>query len=204
MTILLVCTANVCRSVYGTALLQEAILASDTLGDIPVSGAGTKAQVERASCDVVTERLLERGVAVPAHGRSRQLTESKIRHASLILTAERSHRSAVNQLVPGSQARTFTLLEASLLAEYLLADDERSEAADLDSVVEQLNFARGLATIPERKSRLHLPWSTETNALDIPDGHNISKRAHAATLSSVSTSIATIARFLEARLAPAT
>jgi protein-tyrosine phosphatase len=66
---------------------------------------------------------------VRAHGHlARQLTAAEVERADLILTAGREHRAKVISLVPGAQARTFTLAQAARIAGWLLEDRTRSES----------------------------------------------------------------------------
>jgi hypothetical protein len=118
-----------------------------------------------------------------------------------VLTAGQAHRSASNRLVPGSQARTFTLLEAAALAGHLTEVDSNPARVSLEDAVRQLNAARGLIPeLTERRSRSFR--SSSHDPLSIVDGHTMSSRAHTAALTAVEKSANTIIDFLDRRVAP--
>ncbi|WP_456237999.1 arsenate reductase/protein-tyrosine-phosphatase family protein, partial [Marisediminicola senii] len=111
MRVLVVCTANVCRSPFAAALLANRLVAADPGTTITVSSAGSRAHHGAAACEVAAAMATDGGFPILGHA-SRPLDVSTIEGADLILTAEAAHRSAVSRLVPGARARTFTISEA--------------------------------------------------------------------------------------------
>jgi protein-tyrosine phosphatase len=180
--ILVVCTANACRSPLAEQLLR-ARLAGWLPTEFSVSSAGTRAAYNHPACREAG-RLLERLGLDQAGHQPRQLTRELIDGAQLVLTAERDHRAAVARLAPEARWRTFTLREAAALAvEAARAADPRGDlgqAAPADRLadfVEELNRARGLVE----------------PTFDIADGHGSSVRRHRAALQLVDEAVAGIA-----------
>ena len=134
MPVLVVCTANICRSPLAARLLGEAL-------QVPVFSAGSRARFGDAACPVASPRIAHRSVPLEA---------AHVRAASLVLGASREHRSAAVALVPSAQTRAFTLLQAARLASWLNAEGvvapaSLSPADRLTWWVEELDAARGEA-----------------------------------------------------------
>jgi protein-tyrosine phosphatase len=120
--ILVVCTGNVCRSPLAEALLRVR-LAEHGVGpeQVLVESAGLRALAGDTMTPQAERELVGLG-GVAGGFRSRQLLESMVRGADLVVTADRSHRSAVVQMVPKALRYTFTLREL----ERLMADADLS------------------------------------------------------------------------------
>ncbi len=132
MSVLVVCTANICRSPLAARLLGEAL-------EVPVFSAGSRARFADPACPVANPGIRHRSVP---------LERAHVRAASLVLGAAREHRSAAVALVPSAQTRSFTLLQAARLAAWLTAEGVVAPAglgpADrLTWWVEELDAARG-------------------------------------------------------------
>lgn len=106
LSILVVCTGNVCRSPYFECVL------SDALRGLPVtvSGAGTGALLIDRMASGSAELLTARGID-PSAFRPRQLQASMVRDADLVLTATREHRRFVVEEAPAQAERVFALLD---------------------------------------------------------------------------------------------
>lgn len=125
--ILVVCTANLCRSPMAQLLLRQAFDERGAGEGFAVQSAGTRA-ADGSPMDPESATAL-RGDGVDTTGfRSRPLTDDLCRQADLILTATREHRSQVLQRVPLAMRRSFTLLEFA--AAISLVRAERPEIAD--------------------------------------------------------------------------
>lgn len=181
--ITVVCTANVCRSVLASELLGHALGGLD----IDVAGAGTRAGGTLTACPLVTDRLTQAGWPAPAAS-GRPLTVELIGASDLILTLGTEQRGVVGRLVPAARARTFTLVEATALAEAL---HERWECP--------LTFLQWRDALAGLRGRVALPTSRLPRtgwrprpaeyvpALDVPDGHTSQDEGqHRATLDQVS------------------
>lgn len=106
--VLVVCTANICRSPAAAAVLER------YLGDdaVRVSSAGLEARAGSPMDDTMA-RLVD----VPTgQFTARQVTPAMIQVADLVLVMTREQRSAVVGKVPTAVRRTFTLREFADLA----------------------------------------------------------------------------------------
>lgn len=113
--ILMVCTANLCRSPLMEHILRQSLIASAADPGWTVGSAGMQA-TEGKPMHPNSQRILsERGIQTGAW-LSRQLCADFIRRADLILTAGAQHRSAVVALFPAAVQRTFLLRPFSALS----------------------------------------------------------------------------------------
>ncbi|NAZ87545.1 arsenate reductase/protein-tyrosine-phosphatase family protein [Kineococcus indalonis] len=117
-TVLVVCTANVCRSPLAEAVLRRRL--AERFGTraaaVRVASAGTRA-LAGSAVDPVTAAVAARlGAPVPPRFAARQLDEALVRGAGAVLTMTRRHRAEVLDVLPVAQARTFTLLELARVA----------------------------------------------------------------------------------------
>lgn len=113
-TVLMVCTANYCRSPIAEQLLTTAATARFGAGHWVVTSAGTDAYSVRPIHEYSAQVLTDRHAYSHEH-RSQLLTAALLREADLVLTAAREHRSAVVRLLPAAIGRTFTMLQFARL-----------------------------------------------------------------------------------------
>src|SRR5262245_26347763 len=156
--VLLVCTANICRSATAARLL------AGRLGpEIEVESRGTQAVPGAGICDVSATWALVNGGASAGPHRSRQLELADVRAATLILTASSRHRAAVIELRPSAQVRTFTLVQAARIARWRTRalPGTPPPGADLPDrllwLAEELDAHRGTAPQPEPDAGDDLP-----------------------------------------------
>ena len=128
--VLIVCTANHCRSPIGEQLLKFAIAQRLAAPDHwEVESAGTNIPgpwpLHPSAVSVLAERL-----PVVAEHYSRQLKPAMIQRADLVLTATRKHRGVVVSAVPAAVGRTFTILQFARLCDQVqpITAIEHSEA----------------------------------------------------------------------------
>jgi protein-tyrosine phosphatase len=170
-SVLVVCTANVCRSPLAEVLLSEA------LPDTRVSSAGVRALTDASMCPVSASML--RSGTRNQHT-ARQLTVELVAAADLVLVMERAQRSAVVRLAPGSQAKVFTLREAVALAE----DSVRRGAPapqDVARLARSMHASRGVAPLPVDEVPKRRRWSRPVapgDPLTIVDGHGLTDAEH--------------------------
>jgi len=123
VTVLLVCTGNICRSALaerlGRAYLDE--LLGNAAADIRLLSAGTRAVVG-SEMHPHSALVLTGFGAQPGDFRAQQLVEALPAQADLTLTMTRAHRRDVLALVPRGLNRTFTLREAAALLEAVPSD----------------------------------------------------------------------------------
>ena len=147
-TVLLVCTGNICRSALaerlGRAYLVEVL--GNRSAEVRLVSAGTGAVVG-SEMHPHSALVLSGLGAEPGDFRARQLVESIVEEADLILTMTRGHRGEVLRLAPRALARTFTLREAADLLRNVVGDDARA-GADLPERAREL-----VSAMAEARSR---------------------------------------------------
>jgi protein-tyrosine phosphatase len=107
-TILVVCSANQCRSALGGALLQRSL--RQAAPEVAVATAGTRAFTGIAATPPTVDAASTLGVDLGAH-RSRMVDVAMVDRADLVLTMERAHVREIVVLRPQAFSRTFTLKE---------------------------------------------------------------------------------------------
>lgn len=105
--VLIVCTANRCRSPMGESLLERRFASADA--DFSVGSAGLL-EGGWPAAEGASSVLARRGIDLSSHS-SRQLTVDMIEAAALVLGMERAHVREVVVLVPDAWSRTFTFKE---------------------------------------------------------------------------------------------
>jgi protein-tyrosine-phosphatase len=112
--IFLVCTANICRSVYGSAVLAGALGNSG----IPLASAGINTVDGSEACPYVRRLVADANLPAPpqlATG-ARELAVEDLADAALVITFTVRQRGLVARLAPSTRERLFTLREATALA----------------------------------------------------------------------------------------
>jgi protein-tyrosine phosphatase len=112
-TVLIVCSANHCRSPLAEQLLRAKCAIRDL--DWDVSSAGTSARPGQPMHASAARILTKRGID-SSRWRSRIIVRDMIAASHLVLTAGEEHRAIIARLAPGALARTFTLLQFAYLA----------------------------------------------------------------------------------------
>lgn len=111
--VLMVCTANHCRSPIAEQLLARDSAGLFGAGRWHIGSAGTAVRglwpLHEHAATVLAERLPAEQLPALAGHRSVQLTTALIAEADLVLTATRQHRGAVVTMLPGAVGRTFTI-----------------------------------------------------------------------------------------------
>jgi len=108
--ILTVCTGNICRSPFLERALQAELDRSWGVGAVEVSSGGTGALPGHAMEDQARAQLERQGYA--ANGfLARDLTQSMVADADLVLTATRAHRGKVAMLHPKALRYVFAFRE---------------------------------------------------------------------------------------------
>jgi protein-tyrosine phosphatase len=119
VSILFVCTGNVCRSVLAERITQARLraLGGDAAARFRVGSAGTEG-VDGRPVHPLTAGTLSRLGACGRGFTSRRLTREHVEQASLILCAERAHLDQVIAVCPAASRRSFLLLEFARLAAF--------------------------------------------------------------------------------------
>lgn len=163
-SILVVCTANICRSPLAEHLLRRALAeAPGNQPEFEVVSAGILGWVH-APMDPLAAAELRRLGGDPGEFRSQSFRAVDAIAVDLVLTATLEQRAAVLQEVPEVLRRTFTLLEM----------------ANLVSEVPQVH---GLVGAPRELVRQAAAYRGTANLAlyDVPDPYGHGPRAHRAT-----------------------
>ena len=107
--ILMVCTANICRSPVAAVILQHR-LQQRGLTDWSVSSAGTWAQVKRGASRYSVQVAEERGYDLSAH-QAQMIEAQHLKAANLVLCMESGHAEALRAEFPVYAAKVFLLSE---------------------------------------------------------------------------------------------
>jgi len=109
-TILLVCTANMCRSPMAEGLVRRKLEREGLADEFHVASAGVWTLDGRRATESAVMTMAELGVDIRAH-RSRLLTEEIMDEAALVLTMTHSHAEAIRAEFPQHRHRVMLLSE---------------------------------------------------------------------------------------------
>lgn len=190
-TILVACSANVCRSPLVAAVLTRSVALEEVGLRIEIETGGLDVVVDDPVCpDIVkladARRLRSSGL-VQHHAKA--LTIEQVEGASLIITADRRVRSGIVKRAPQAAARTFTLREAAQLADQAVLLLQGAGVDDrLREFTDEMNSRRGFTDLPRTRRVLALsaPWRlTPVHAHDVPDAHQDERAPHRVVYHSV-------------------
>ncbi len=182
--ILIVCTANICRSPLAEHLLRLALEADRDQPDrseFVVRSAGTQGW-DGSEMDAAAAEELRRLGGDPTGFLAKSLSPCDCEAADLILTATLAHRVAVLQEVPQALKRTFTLLEFAHLVSRL--DEVREATGETHQLVSRAAATRGAA---------------ELDAYDVLDPYGAAPDFHRKTAELVDDAVRSIAAALTGR-----
>jgi protein-tyrosine-phosphatase len=97
--ILVVCTANVCRSPMAAGLLRRRLAADKVYARHQVLSAGVWADAGRPASENAVAAMGERGIDISGH-QSHSLTSEEIGEADLILVMTREHATLIRHTWP--------------------------------------------------------------------------------------------------------
>jgi len=107
--ILVICTANICRSPVATALLRDR-LSKRNLSDWTVSSAGTWAQLRRGASHNSILVMAQHGLDINNH-LSRMVELPHVAEADLVLCMEVGHAEALRAEFPEHAHKVYMLTE---------------------------------------------------------------------------------------------
>jgi protein-tyrosine-phosphatase len=108
--ILIICTANICRSPVAEALIRDR-LQKRGLDDWTVSSAGTWAQIRGGAAENSVLVMAQQGLDISDH-QSRMVEESHLEQADLVLCMESGHAEALRtELIDKGMDRIVLLAE---------------------------------------------------------------------------------------------
>ncbi len=131
--ILVVCTANICRSPLAELLLTDRL----DQRRFEVASAGVRGWRDQPMDEAVQHEARRLGLD-PSEFRSRPLLAEHITSADLVLTATKEHRAGVLELAPTALRRTYTLREFAVLG-------RRSGIGAPEDVVREVSRNRSFA-----------------------------------------------------------
>lgn len=202
--ILVVCTANICRSPAAATLLRRAIADSGLSGQVSVESAGIAALDGSSACDLSSALVGEfvvrayAGANVPAEPRhphrARRVTADLVMNADLVVGLDQTHLTALTLQYPRARPRTFTLRQAARLSGALtgyippgqtppgssttpaeVGERLRRWVAAMDSVRDKSPRDAGSAGAIIRQP---LSWHDD----DVPDPHVLGYQLHGAAM----------------------
>lgn len=177
--ILVVCTANVCRSP-----LAEFLMRAD-LGrpGIRVESAGTHAHDGDTVCSLVAGfRVTDEWEEAASAHHARLITPELLNEADVILTASREIRGEIVRLDPAVRDRTHTLLEAAHRGALFAPREEDGVVAEYAAHLDRSRSSMG--PVPAIR-KFWRPVRGSDDVVSITDRHGSGSRVHARTLHQV-------------------
>ncbi len=189
LTILTVCTGNICRSPLAEVLLRAEL---EPLG-VRVHSAGTHALVGHGMPEPALELAVQEGVDadVAAAHRARYLVEPLLADADLILTMAREHRSHVVKMMPNRLRRTFTVREFARLAS-TLPSAQAQAAAEAAGDAPRERFAAVLQAVNDQRGIT--PASGEED--DVIDPYRRSRETYARSAAELTPALIEVERIV--------
>jgi protein-tyrosine phosphatase len=175
LSILTVCTGNVCRSPAA-----ERLLASKLGPTVTIRSAGTHALVEHPISDPMAALLLDRGVE-PDSFEARRLSEQMLKEADLVLSMTRAQRGLVVEMWPAAVRRTFTLREFARLLSWI-----DPSALPAGTPAERLRAAIPLAAAERGRER------TRPGKDDVVDPFRLSDAVYANSFDQILAAVTTV------------
>ncbi|PZQ87797.1 MAG: hypothetical protein DI534_13545 [Leifsonia xyli] len=193
--ILVVCTANVCRSPLAEYVLQELLRGTRGFESVAIGSVGVKPVRNGRMCELAEASLTGTNAEPFARAhKSLSATPTRLGNATLILTASRSNRAAIARILPQARPRTFTITEAIALGQGFSPEGETGVDA-VRAFARYLDARRGLAA-PVAPSGVRSWFSRASDPWSIADGHNLGAKQHARTISEVRSRVTTLGGIL--------
>ncbi len=159
VSILVVCTANICRSPMAEGLLVHAAAQRRIVEPVSVHSAGVAAATGRPVSEGSVAALARMGIDISGHLAS-ALDEAAVEAADLILTMESAHVVEIVAKHPSVRSRTFTLREVvDLGGAATLPEPEPLPLFDRDGA-----DRRGVDPAPGSASELLRSWAERVDA----------------------------------------
>lgn len=185
--VLVVCTANVCRSPLAEMLLRLG-LAREL--ELRIESAGTHARDGDHACTLVARRQSGAQWAQQAQAHEARMVSSDLLDRSgLILAASSDIRSEIVRLNPEVRDRTFTFREAAHRGAQFDPGSHTRPAGVVGAYAAHLDRARStMAPVPSTRGLWRRSGSND-EAISIADGHRAGARLHRRALKEVSDAV---------------
>lgn len=187
LTVVTVCTGNICRSPLAEGLLLNA------LPGLHVSSAGTGALVGRQVPEQAASIVSALGVDVSRH-RARQITPDVVNHADLLLAMAREHRRAIVELAPSAMRRVFTVRELARILDWSMPQILETIAVS-DAVTPEERIRVGIAAAATLRGTTPPPESAED--FDVVDPYRRDDRVYQLSFDQLRPAVETVAAFLK-------
>ncbi|WP_417505976.1 low molecular weight phosphatase family protein [Microbacterium sp.] len=193
LTILTVCTGNICRSPLAEVMLRAHL---EPLG-VRVHSAGTHALVGHGMPEPALELAAQAGVdpATASAHLARYLVEPLLEDADLVLTMAREHRSHVVKMMPNRLRRTFTVREFARLASTVSTDDARA-AADAAGSSSHERFPAVLRAVNDQRG----VTASSGDDDDVIDPYRRSRETYARSAAELTPALVEVERIVRAAL----
>lgn len=191
VSILIVCTGNICRSPMAEAILRVRL--ADL--DVRVHSAGTRALVGHEMTAPARALAIEFGARpedTSAHT-ARLLGEPLLLDADLVLTMTRDHRSHAVKMMPSRVRRTFTARELARLTSALSSEDVRTAVRDT-SGGPRGRLTAALQRVTSRRGHMDKPGDGTDD--DVIDPYRRSPQVYAESAAQLIPALDELERFL--------
>lgn len=178
---LVVCSANVCRSPSAAAVLRHRLTGPDYRG-LRITDAGVRTFSGQSWCREAVAHLQRQQILtgeLPDHP-ARQVDAADLSEAGLVLAADRAVLGTLIRMDPTVRDRLFTITEVAALGPPIAAERPTyvvpADGGDLSGVlswwVAAMDSARGLVDMSEPAER-RFPWPRRAtvDGYDVPDAH---------------------------------
>jgi protein-tyrosine-phosphatase len=145
--ILIVCTANICRSPMAEVLLQRKLDEGETPGTWRVGSAGTWAEDGFPATDYGIRVMADRGLDTSQH-ESRSVNAAMMAEADLVLTMTANHAESLRAEFPEHGFKVHRLTEMAGMP-YDVADPYGGPLSEYERTADELSYLieKGLAEI---------------------------------------------------------
>ena len=187
--LLVVCSANVCRSPLAELLLRRGL---EGVSGVRVGSAGVAASDGARMCTLAGAQHDDASwrETVAAH-RSRRVTDGLLQLATLVLAADRDVRSDVVRATPEIRNRVFTLRDAARLVEAVPLEVTAHRVGVVSRLAMHLDQNRAIKDVRHVPRGL-LRSRRGGDLSSVADGHSAGPRKHRAAVDEVAVSVGSI------------
>lgn len=163
ISLLMVCTGNICRSAYAERLLQHQ-LDEIAPGAFVVRSAGTQAMVGRPMEPSAAQRLILRNGSDMAF-MARQLSENTLAGVDFVLAMTEDHRTAVVAMSPKMLKRAYTIREFAAVLDAINSDKNLAltRGHSPKDRAERWSELRATAVLKRHEARMQLNGKLDIN-----------------------------------------